>query len=84
MGDELYKKYTELKAELDPQMNPIINDFKNRALNGQIADFNSEWSQYIDQLYDAGLQKLIDEVYSVEEYEFFERGEVFKIMAPLY
>jgi putative aldouronate transport system substrate-binding protein len=83
-ANNLYKKYTELKAELDPQMNPIINDFKNRALNGQIADFNSEWSQYIDQLYDAGLQKLIDEVYSVEEYEFFERGEVFKIMAPLY
>jgi len=84
MGEALYKKYTDLKAELDPQMNPIINDFKNRALNGEIANFNSEWTQYIDQLYAAGMQKLVDEVFNLDEYEKYSPGDKFKIKAPLY
>lgn len=84
MGQDLYKKYTDLKAELDPQMNPIINDFKARALKGEIANFNTEWTQYIDQLYAAGMQKLIDEVYNLDEYQKYSPGDKFKIKAPLY
>ena len=84
MGDELFKKYTDLNAELSPQMNPIINDFKNRALNGEIANFNTEWTQYIDSLYAAGMQKLIDEVFNLDEYEKYSPGDKYKIKAPLY
>lgn len=84
MGETLYKKYIDLKAELDPQMNPIISDFKARALNGEIANFNTEWTQYIDQLYAAGMQKLVDEVYNLDEYEKYSTGDKFKIKGPLY
>jgi len=60
MGAELHDKYIALNTELSPQMNPIISDFKKRALNGEIANFNTEWVQYIEQLYAAG--------------RFFEKG----------
>jgi putative aldouronate transport system substrate-binding protein len=84
MGNELYDKHTQLKAELDPQMNPIINDFKNRALNGEIANFNTEWTQYIDQLYAAGLETLIKEVYNLQDFAKFNPGDKFKVKGPLY
>ena len=66
------------------QITPIVNDFKSRALKGEIANFNTEWSQYIDQLYSAGLQKLIDEIFNNPEYEKFNPGDKFKIKGPLY
>lgn len=84
MGTDLYKKYVELNAEINPQITPIVNDFKSRALKGEIANFNTEWSQYIDQLYSAGLQKLIDEIFNNPEYEKFNPGDKFKIKGPLY
>ena len=84
MGQDLFKKYTDLKTELDPQMNPIISDFKNRVLNGEIANFNTEWSQYIDQLYAAGMEELVEKIFNNPEYEKFNPGEKFKLKAPLY
>ena len=53
MGTDLWKQFNELNNELNSEINTVVNDFKNRALNGQIADFNTEWSEYIDRLYDA-------------------------------
>ena len=57
------QKYVELNAEINPQITPIVNDFKSRALKGEIANFNTEWSQYIDQLF-GRIAKLIDEIFN--------------------
>jgi hypothetical protein len=55
-------------------LNPIIADFKNRALKGQIANFDTEWSQYIDQLYANGLQRLVDDFFNNPEFEKYDPG----------
>jgi hypothetical protein len=79
MGYDLYAKYTELNAEVKPQIDAVVKDFKTRALNGEIADYNSEWAQYIDQLYAAGLQKLIDEVFHNPEFVKYDPGDKFSL-----
>lgn len=79
MGYDLYAKYTELNAEVKPQIDAVVKDFKTRALNGEIADYNSEWAQYIDQLYAAGLQKLIDEVFHNPEFIKYDPGDKFSL-----
>jgi hypothetical protein len=84
MGRELYNRYVEINNEVGPQITTVVNNFKNRALNGEIANFNSEWVQYIDQLYAAGLRKLVDEIFNRPDYEKYNPGDKFKIMAPLY
>ncbi len=77
MGQELFTEYSKVKADLNAEMNPIINDFKARALAGQIANFNTEWTQYIDQLYAAGLEKLINDYYNNPEFKQYDPGEKF-------
>jgi hypothetical protein len=79
MGTELWRQFSEDRAETNTQLNPIINDFKNRALNGQISNFNQEWQQYIDQLYANGLQTMIDKYYNNPEFEFYDPGEKFTL-----
>jgi hypothetical protein len=64
---------------LFPAIRTVINDFKNRALNGAIADFNSEWVQYIDQIYAAGLGELIKDYYNNPDYKDYDPGDKFKI-----
>lgn len=74
MGRELFAQYNEVSAEINAQLNPIIADFKNRALKGQIANFDTEWSQYIDQLYANGLQRLVDDFFNNPEFEKYDPG----------
>ncbi|HBN82439.1 MAG TPA: hypothetical protein DDZ89_01205 [Clostridiales bacterium] len=79
MGQELFDKYTETHAELWPAISPIVNDFKNRALKGSVANFNTEWAQYIDQIYAAGLEELIEDFYNNPDYKQYDPGDKFKI-----
>jgi putative aldouronate transport system substrate-binding protein len=79
MGRELYAEYVKDKAEIDAQLNPIINDFKNRALAGEISNFSQEWQQYIDQLYANGLQTMIDKYYNNPEFKDYDPGLKFKL-----
>lgn len=79
MGRELYAAYTKEIADINAQLNPIINDFKNRALKGEVANFNTEWTQYIDQLYANGLQTLIDKYYNNPEFAEYDPGLKYKI-----
>ena len=57
MGIELYKRYGF--GPKYPEINTVVNDFINRALEGMIDNFNTEWQQYIEQLYSAGLEEII-------------------------
>jgi putative aldouronate transport system substrate-binding protein len=79
MGTDLWKQFNELNNELNSEINTVVNDFKNRALNGQIADFNTEWSEYIDRLYDAGLKTLVDEIYNNPDFKDYDPGEKFTL-----
>lgn len=79
MGQEMYDEYAALNAELSPQINVVVNDFKNRALKGEIANINTEWVQYIEQLYAAGLDQLIEKFFNNPEYKKYEPGDKFKL-----
>ncbi len=79
MGRELFAAFTKDNTEINAQLNPIINDFKNRALAGEIANFNTEWTQYIDQLYANGLQTMITKYYNNAEFVEYDPGLKFKI-----
>ena len=79
MGSELWVKYNELNTQVNSEINTVVNDFKNRALNGQIANFNSEWSQYIDQLYSAGLQEMVDEIYNNSDFTDYDPGDKYTL-----
>ncbi len=71
MSQAMLKKLTDLRAEYNNAINTVHNDFRNRVLKHQIGDINTEWSQYIDQLYAAGLEIMINEVFNKEEFKVF-------------
>ncbi|HBN84494.1 MAG TPA: hypothetical protein DDZ89_11675 [Clostridiales bacterium] len=75
MGSELFKAHNIDKSEANNQLNPIISDFKTRTLNGEIANINTEWTQYIDQLYANGLQMLIDKYYNNPDFVEYDPGQ---------
>jgi len=79
MDREMWAAFVEDRAETNAQLNPIINDFKNRALAGEIANFNQEWTQYIEQLYANGLQLMIDKYYNNPDFEIYDPGLKFKL-----
>jgi putative aldouronate transport system substrate-binding protein len=79
MGKDLYNEYVEENKDINAQLNPIINDFKNRALNGEISNFDQEWAQYIDQLYANGLQTLVDKYYNNSAFQTYDPGLKFTI-----
>jgi putative aldouronate transport system substrate-binding protein len=59
MTPELYKEFRELRDETLPQINTVHNDFVNKVFNGQIANIHTEWEQYIEQIYAAGLEEWV-------------------------
>lgn len=71
MGQELLDKYNDLIAEHISSINTVHNDFKKRVMEYQTGDINTEWAQYITQVYSAGLQILIDEVFNKDEFKVF-------------
>jgi len=79
MGTDLYNKYIEINTEVSQALSPIISDFRNKALNGEISNFNTEWSHYIEQLYAAGLEKLIKEFYNNNDFAAYSPGDKFKL-----
>lgn len=79
MGRELYQIFLEINDEVGSEISTVFYDFKQRVIEGEIADINSEWSQYIDQLYAAGLQRLVDEIYNNPAFEKYDPGDKFKM-----
>ncbi len=59
------------KADWDAfgaDINKIHAEFRDRHWNGQIANINTEWEQYINQLYDAGLEKIVNDYYNNDDF----------------
>lgn len=76
MGTEMYENYTNDWNNVSEAINAAISDFTTRAWNGEIADMNAEWQQYINQLYAAGLEDLINKYYNNEEFKTYQRPDI--------
>lgn len=61
---EMLEAYNEDWNAISSDINTIIADFRTRHWNGQIANINTEWEQYINQLYEAGLEKIVKDYYN--------------------
>jgi len=68
MSPEMLDAYNKDWAEMSADINGIIADFRNRSWGGQIANINTEWEQYINQLYEAGLGKLVDKYFNNSDF----------------
>jgi putative aldouronate transport system substrate-binding protein len=75
MGADLYDQYIEEYNEYSGSINAAVSDFANRAWRGEIADLNTEWQQYINQLYAAGLEVIIDKYYNNDAFPVYKRPE---------
>jgi putative aldouronate transport system substrate-binding protein len=71
MGIDMYEQHEKKRTEVQPQLDQIRNDFRNRVLNGEVANINAEWEQYISQLYAAGLEDLVNDFYNNDAFEVF-------------
>jgi hypothetical protein len=67
LGVELQDKFNEINWAVAGSVNTVYNEFKQRVFQGQVANMRSEWSQYIDALYAAGYDKLV-EIYGSDEW----------------
>jgi hypothetical protein len=76
MGKELFDQYTKEYAEYSPTINTAIADFAKRSWNGEIANLSTEWEQYINQLYSAGLEAIVDKYYNNEAFKPYIRPEM--------
>lgn len=56
MPEDKHKEFTELKTATENEINTVHNDFASKVWAGQIANIDTEWEQYIDQIYAAGLK----------------------------
>lgn len=60
IGLDMQERYNEINKEVSGSVNTVYNDFKKRVFEGQVGDMRTEWSQYINALYAAGYQKIVD------------------------
>lgn len=60
IGLDFQEKYNNVNKEVAGNINAVYNDFKKRVFEGQIGDMKTEWSQYINALYAAGYDKLVE------------------------
>jgi putative aldouronate transport system substrate-binding protein len=71
MPMEMYKEFKTLQEETSAQINAVHKDFITRFNQGQIANIDNEWEQYIEQIYAAGLDKWV-EIWNRDEIKTFE------------
>ncbi len=60
MPNDTYEEFRLLYTETSPQVFAVRKDFEARTGKGEISNINTEWSQYLDQLYAAGLEDWIE------------------------
>jgi hypothetical protein len=75
MPEDKYEDFKKLKDETQLQIDAVRNDFMNRLFSGQIAKIDTEWEQYIQQLYAAGLEEWVKIWNSddVKEYSYYQQ-----------
>ncbi len=76
MPVEMMQKYYEDWDIIGENINAVINDFRSRSWNGQIANINTEWDRYLNQLYEAGLRKLIDDYFNSDQFIFYKTPDL--------
>lgn len=60
MPKDLFEEFKEIRNETSAEINAAHSDFRKKVFGGQVANFDTEWSQYIEQIYNAGLQRWVD------------------------
>ncbi len=55
MPSSLFEKFKTLRTETNAEISAVHSDFSKRVWGGQIANMDTEWEQYIEQIYAAGL-----------------------------
>ena len=76
MGSEMRDAYTADWNAMSADINAIIADFRNRSWGGQISNVSTEWAQYINQLYAAGLEKLVTDYFNNPAFETYTRPDL--------
>lgn len=76
MGTEMYDAYTKDLNEVSDTINTVIADFADRSWNGEIANIDAEWGQYITQLHSAGLEKLIEKYFNNDEFPQYQPPKI--------
>ena len=74
--DDMMKEFNDYWATISADINNIIADFRNRSWNGQIANYETEWEQYINRLYDAGLDKLVENFYNNDKFAYYKTPDL--------
>jgi putative aldouronate transport system substrate-binding protein len=74
--DDMMKEYNDYWANISGDINNIIADFRNRSWNGQISNYETEWEQYINRLYDAGLEKLVKDFYMSDQFAYYKTPDL--------
>lgn len=74
MPADMYEEFKKLRDETLAQINSVMNEFLGRVWGGQIANINTEWEQYIEQIYNAGLDQWVkiwnrDEIKTYQYYK---------------
>lgn len=59
MPAKLYKEFKALREETGDQINAVHDDFVQKVWDGQIKNMDTEWKQYIEQIYAAGLDSWV-------------------------
>ena len=72
MDDDMFNEYTTKSKELSSSINTIVREFATRSWNGEIGNIDTEWTQYIDQLYQAGLEELVDKYYNNDKFKTYQ------------
>lgn len=60
MPNDKYEAFKELRDETTNQISTVHSDFVKRIWDGQVANIDSEWEQYIEQIYKAGLEDWVE------------------------
>ncbi|HBN84482.1 MAG TPA: hypothetical protein DDZ89_11615 [Clostridiales bacterium] len=80
MGQEMYDAYRKDYNEMNSTIMAVVNDFATRVWEGQVGDVNTEWEQYLTQLYSAGLQTMVDKYYNNEAFKLYDVPDFDKII----
>ena len=72
----MIEDYMDLRSEVIEEINILVDDFRNRAWEGSLGNPETEWNQYIEKLYDAGLKDLVNKFYNDSEFEPYVRPDI--------
>ena len=70
MPTDLYDEFVKLKNESNADITAVHKDFMNRLYEGQVINIYEEWTQYIDQIYAAGMAEWV-EIFNNEEFRTY-------------